>query len=357
MAGAAEGAATHRNLLVVSDTLAGGLGATVRLQAEWFAARGWHVTVAAPADGALPAGPARFEEVPPVSSARDAAAGLAARRALARLRPLAGTPAVVHVHGLRSLLFARLARLPTPFVTVHGAHPDATDPPGYARLRRLWLSLVPRLCRRAVTVEPGYGPAWHYEAHASPLLRSLDVLPMPTGTIATIGWLGGLDARKQPEVFVEAIAAVARRGVAVVGLLGGDGPRRAEITALVDRLDAPVEVLGQVDPVEVLRRSCAVALFARSEGTPLAVMEAMWAGRTVVGSALAGIEYLVGDTGTVAGDVRAATVAFEAIARDREATADAGAAAARRVRTLVHADAPWDATEPHYLDYLVSRSR
>src|SRR5205085_11201274 len=145
---------------------------------------------------------------------------------------------------------------------VRGAHPDAADPPGYAQLRRLWLRSVPRLCHRAVTGEPGYPPPWHYEPHASPVLRDLDVLPMPTTDIATIGWLGGLDTRKQPEIFVRALAEVARRGQPIRGLLGGSGARFDEIAALVRELDAPVEMLGQTDPVGVQRRSGACARFA-----------------------------------------------------------------------------------------------
>jgi glycosyltransferase involved in cell wall biosynthesis len=165
-----------------------------------------------------------------------------------------------------------------------------------------------------------------------------------------------MDTRKQPELFVRAIAEVARRGQPIKGLLGGSGARLGEISALVHELRAPVEVLGQADPTDVLRRSWAFALFARSEGTPLAVMEAMWAGRTVVGSPVPGIEWLVGDTGTIAGSVDAAADAFQRIAADRDHTAESGLAAAQRVRALVGPWTPWDTTEPHYLRYLAGRS-
>lgn len=347
-------ASAARRLVVVSDTLAGGLGALVRLQAAWFTSRDWHVVVAAPTDGAPPPDPSAFFELPPVVTARRVGEMLRARAALRALRKETGRGAVVHVHGMRSLLLARGAGLPTPFVSVHGAHSDVTDPPGYARLRRLWLSAVPRLCERAVTGEPGYPTTWHYEPHASPLLRDLDVLPFPHDA-PTIGWLGGLDTRKQPELFIRAVTDAARSGSPVRGLLGGSGPRAAELAALVRDLDAPVEVLGQADPVAVLRRSWALALFARSEGTPLAVIEAMWAGRPVIGSPVPGIEFLVGDTGTIAGDLSAASAAIAAVASDREATAARGLAAAERIRSLVGPATPWDTTEAHYLDYLGRR--
>ncbi len=347
---------TEHRLVIISDTLAGGLGALVRLQAQWFTCRHWDVVVAAPADGVRPSAPARFEELPLVASARRVTQMARGRRAFRELRGRLDANTVVHVHGMRSLLLARLAGLPTPFVSVHGAHPDATDPPGYAHLRRLWLRTLPRLSVRAVTGEPGYDPPWVYEPHASPLLHDLDVLPMPTSDVPTIGWLGGLDTRKQPELFVRAITEAARRGVTVRGLLGGSGARAGEIARLVQELRAPVELLGQADATDVLRRSWAFALFARSEGTPLAVMEAMWAGRTVVGSPVPGIELLVGETGTIAGSVDAAADAFVRIASDRDWTTRQGLAAAERVRALVGAWTPWDTTEPHYLRYLASRT-
>ncbi|HVV37379.1 MAG TPA: glycosyltransferase family 4 protein [Acidimicrobiales bacterium] len=344
-------------LLVVSDTLAGGLGALVRLQAEWFAGRGWGVIVAAPADGAAPAAPAIWVEIPAVVTARRAGEMRAARRALHALQVLVDDNTVVHVHGMRSVLLARLAGLPTPFLSVHGAHPDPSDPPGYARLRRLWLATLPRLARRASTGEPGYPKPWVYEPYASPALRALDVMGLPSGEVPVIGWLGALDQRKQPEIFVRAIAETVRRGQRVRGLLGGTGDRGDEIAALIAQLGAPVEMLGQADPATVLRRSWALALFARSEGTPLAVMEAMWAGRTVVGSPVPGIELLVGDTGFIAGTVDAAADAFVRIATDRDATTRLGLAAAQRVRELVGPWTPWDTMEPIYRAYLATRAR
>jgi hypothetical protein len=342
---------------VITDTLAGGLGALVRLQAEWFSCRHWGVIVAAPADGPAPEAPAVWVEIPAVVTARRPREMAAARGALHELRLLVDDATVVHVHGMRSVLLARLAGLPTPFLSVHGAHPDQSDPPGYAQARRLWLRTLPRLATRASTGEPGYPEPWVYEPYASPALQHLDVTSLPNGAVPTIGWLGALDQRKQPELFVRAIAETVRRGQPVRGLLGGTGARFDEIRSLIAQLDAPVEMLGQADAAAVLRRSWALALFARSEGTPLAVMEAMWTGRPVVGSPVPGIELLVGDTGFIAGTVDAAADAFVRIARDRDATERLGLAAAQRVRELLGPWTPWDHIEPLYVQYLASRQR
>src|SRR3712207_4517768 len=114
--------AGEARLIVISDNLAGGLGAGGRVQSEWFAARHWDVTLAAPLDGTTPKPPTSFVQLPRVVTARRPHEMNRARASLRSLRDSVDERTVVHVHGMRSLLLARLAGLPTPFVTVHGAH-------------------------------------------------------------------------------------------------------------------------------------------------------------------------------------------------------------------------------------------
>jgi len=147
---------------------------------------------------------------------------------------------------------------------------------------------------------------------------------------------------------VRAIAGAARAGSPVRGLIAGDGPRSAEISALVQELGAPVELLGQADPVPLLEQAWALCLFSRSEGTPLAVMEAMWAGRTVFGSDVPGIRHLVGDTGVVGDDVGVLAAAISELAADHALASLRGAEAAGRVRSLISADTPWPELERDY---------
>ncbi|MEY2399668.1 MAG: hypothetical protein QOJ00_2842 [Actinomycetota bacterium] len=339
-----------RGLLVVTDTLAGGMGALVRAQCAWFARRGWAVTLLAPDDGPAPDAPTVHTVIPAVQSARRVREMLAARRAVrAAWRANAKKSTVVHVHGLRSFLLARAAGLPKPFVSVHGAHPSSDDPAGYHLVRRLWFASIPRFARGATSGEPTTAAGWAYRPFVSPLLGHLDVLRFPpTESRPTFAWLGLLDDRKRPEVFVRAIAAVASDGVEVCGLLAGAGPRAGEIAALIEKLDAPVTMLGQADAVDVLTPAWALCLFARSEGTPLAVMEAMWAGRSVIASDRPGIRYLVGDTGSLADDVAVVAAAMRNLATDPALAARRGAAAATRIRTLINADTPWPEFERAY---------
>jgi glycosyltransferase involved in cell wall biosynthesis len=339
-----------RRIFIVSDTLAGGLGALVRNQARWFAAHGWRVALAAPSDGRNAEGDVRLVSVPTVRSTRHVGQMVALARAMrVAWREHGSTGMIVHVHGMRSFLAWRLAGLPKPFVSVHGTHPSADDPAGYDALRRAWFALIPRLARGATTGEPRAQRGWTYRPFASPLLASLDVLRFPDArSTPTFAWLGLLDTRKQPELFVRAIAGAASAGSRVHGVMGGDGPRRDEIAALVKTLDAPIELVGQTDPVPVLAQAWALCLFAKSEGTPLAVTEAMWAGRSVIGSDVPGIRHLIGDTGVLADDVAAATAAIVALAADHDLAAARGAAAAERIRTLITPDTPWPELERLY---------
>src|SRR5688500_4057108 len=98
--------------------------------ARWFDARGWQVRVVAPEPPERPDG-LDLEPVDLPVSARAAGAMAVAARRLARIRR-AFRPDVVHCHGLRSFA-ATLASGARPFVTLHGAGPVASDPPGWHR--------------------------------------------------------------------------------------------------------------------------------------------------------------------------------------------------------------------------------
>ena len=329
---------TGGGLLIVADTLDGGLGAVVADQARWFAARGWSVTLAAPG------GPV---DLPVPGSIRRIGASVRAARRLRRI--VADThPAIVHVHGLRSTAIATVAGIRRPFVTVHGIAAAPSDPPLHHLARRLGRALVPRLAAVAASAEPGYGSRWTYTPFASPRLRELDGLPFPAaGTVPTFVWLGLLDERKQPDAFVRAIADVAASGQPIRGVVAGDGPRTAEIAHLAHVIGAPVDMVGHVDPATAIRDGWAVVLLSRSEGTPLAIEEAMWAGRAVVASRLPGIEHLAGHTGRLVDDPADVAPALVALC-DHQTARAAGAAAATRIRAVIAPDDPWPAVEKLY---------
>jgi glycosyltransferase involved in cell wall biosynthesis len=344
-----------RRLLLVGECLVGGLGAVVVDQAAWFSERGWDVTVAAPPDddGRWSRLSGSFVPVPMAESARRLGQLTATTRALRRLQRKL-RPDIVHCHGVRPFVATRLAAARAPYVTLHGAGTIAEDPPGYAHVRAFGLAVVPRMAQHAFSAAPGVGHGWDFLVHTSPLLRHLDRAPFPgPDTVPTFLWLARIDHRKPGDVFVRAVAELAKERP-VRGVVAGDGPLVDELAALVEELDAPVELVGHRPPGPLLAATWGLGLFSSQEAVTFAVQEAMWVGRPAVCSDLPGLRWLTGDTGLLADDVGAATEALRRLC-DHETASALGARAAERARELLVPDATWLATEKVYLEALGTR--
>lgn len=121
---------------------------------------------------------------------------------------------------------------------------------------------------------------------------ALEALPRPL-----VGIVARLRPEKGPQVFVEAVANVARRHPTASFVLVGDGPLRGPLTDRVrelglqgrvhflgDRLDGP-SLIGELDVL------CVPSF---DEAAPLVVLEAMAAGVPVVASDLAGVRNQTG---------------------------------------------------------------
>ncbi len=333
-------------LLVVSETLGGGIGAVVAGQVGWFAERGWQVSVAARPDNTAPR-EAVFHPVDIPTTVRQVAA---MRRALRALRHIvnAEAPDIVHCHGLRSFLLARLASRSAPYVTLHGAGALTTDPPGYQVLRRLGRAAIPLLARGAFTAAPEFGGRWRFFAHASPRLREIARHPFPESGPPVFLWVSRLEEPKDPTLFIRALAEVARTQQ-VRGLVVGSGRQLAALERMAAVEQAPVEFLGHRDDIEALMAAAwAVVLFSGFEGVAFSVQEAMWVGRPVVASPLPGIRWLLGDVGLLAADLQSATDALRRLT-SREEASRLGSASAERIRATLDPHAPWPAFEAIYL--------
>jgi glycosyltransferase involved in cell wall biosynthesis len=326
------------DLLVVADSLDGGLGAAAIGHARWFADQGWRVLLAAdPASaGKVP------EHLVPLGvpgSAFDLSAMWGAAR---RLRTLmrAESPRVVHAHGTRSQLLVLVAGR-RPFVTMHGAGRVAGQGTVGTAVRRLARRAAARLSVEAFSAAPA-GGRWQTLVHASPRLAGLDRLPRePAGPPAFV-WVGRLDAPKRPEVFIRACAVAATRRD-LVGIVVGDGPMRPDLEQLAIDLGAPVELVGHRDDVApYLARARAVCLFSDFEGVPFSVQEAMWAGRPVLLSPLPSLRWFAADSALYAASAVEAVEALLSLCDPEEAERRALEVAAR-VRELVTADAPFPA--------------
>jgi glycosyltransferase involved in cell wall biosynthesis len=103
-----------------------------------------------------------------------------------------------------------------------------------------------------------------------------------------------LDAQKGLLHLVEAARAVP----AAVFLIAGEGPERTDLEAAARRsaVEDRVRLLGPRDDVPALLAACDVfVLPSLFEGAPLAILEAMAAGRPVVASRIGGVDELLLD--------------------------------------------------------------
>jgi glycosyltransferase involved in cell wall biosynthesis len=117
-------------------------------------------------------------------------------------------------------------------------------------------------------------------------------LPRPV-----VGVVGRLSHEKGVDLFLDACAALVRKGLAFSALVAGDGPGRARLEAHCSRLglEARVRFLGHVYDVDALYRMLdLLVLPSRSEGLPNTLLEAMQANVRIVATAVGAVPEVVG---------------------------------------------------------------
>ena len=171
--------------------------------------------------------------------------------------------------------------------------------------------------------------------------------------------IAALVRRKGIDVLLEALAALARRGLRPRLWVAGDGPERAALAAQSERLGVAGQVdwLGRRDDVgDLLAAADVFVLPSRAEGLGVAALEAMAAGRPVVASAVGGLAESVidGRTGLLVppGDAVALGAALERLLHEPALRAALGAAGPTRVGEGFLAEQMVEAYERLYRDAL-----
>jgi glycosyltransferase involved in cell wall biosynthesis len=240
----------------------------------------------------------------PISPWRDTLGLLELIALMRRVRPH-----VVHASSSKTGVLGRLAawltRVPIRVFTVHGWAFSAAS--GRSAVLYRWADRLARplttttICVSEREREAGIA-AGTCDARTTVVIRNgIDVrgrpLARPETEPARIVSVGRLQAPKDPLTLVRALAEL--EGRAFHASFVGDGPERREVESEIARLglsDA-VELAGRrPDVPEILAASQVFVLASRSEGFPMAVLEAMAAGLPVVASRVGGLDEIV-DTG------------------------------------------------------------
>jgi glycosyltransferase involved in cell wall biosynthesis len=294
-------------------------------------------------EGLLPVPPGtRSVHLPDLRRKIDPFADQRAYRALSRLIAV-HRPNVVHTHMAKAGLLGRVAAMrrsvPAVVHTFHGHVLDgyfsqpatkaiAAAERGLARITDALVAVSPAVRDELLDLGIGTPATWHViplGLDLEPLLTSTIRRPQGRSTLGLpakgplVGIVGRLVPIKDHRTFVRAAAIVARDHPDATFVVAGDGPDRSSIESSARQLLGDrVVFLGWVDDLVPLYAALdVVVVTSRNEGTPVALIEAMAAGRPVVATRVGGVPDVIDDgrTGLLApaADVPAVAAAISSI--------------------------------------------
>jgi glycosyltransferase involved in cell wall biosynthesis len=277
------------------------------------------------------------------------------RRELSPLDPLAAVelwrlmrrlrPQIVHANSSKAGVLARLAavaaRVPIRVFTVHGWafkwYPGALGK-AYLLADRLVRPLTTEvICVAESERKLGIAARTCTAQRTTMIANAVDVAAMPRAELAgeppLLLSVGRLKAPKDFATLAQALARLDPGSVRVA--IAGDGPDRAALEPLLP----PGAILGErADIPQLLASADLFVLSSRSEGLPVAVIEAMAAGLPVIASRVGGVAELVEDgvSGLLVppGDPEALAAAIRHVVADPEARRALGAAGRARAEEL-----------------------
>jgi glycosyltransferase involved in cell wall biosynthesis len=334
-------------ILIVSQATVNGVAICVRDLIQVAVREGYHVTVACPPTGDLPAW-ARQQGAAWARLEMKRSPHLSDIRAVIRLRRLVRTHDLVHLHSSKAGVLGRLAvaslrsRRPPVVFTPHGWSWLAGGhlAPVYRTIERLMLPLATAVV--AVSAEErAAGQAILGSRAARIMVNPNGVDPArfsPQGPVAgrpdapLLVCVGRLSYQRAPDVAVTALALVRTPSVRLRFV--GDGEERAATENLVTALGLAgrVEFSGsRSDPAPDLRAADLVVIPSRYDGMALILLEAMACGAAIVATRVAGSSALTGAGELVpAEDPESLARAIDALLADPQRRRLLGAAARKR---------------------------
>jgi len=211
---------------------------------------------------------------------------------------------VVHLHGGRAAFFYALAFARTPAIyTVHGYH-FLHKGPG---MRRLALGAERFAAGRARTLifvsDHDLRVANEYgilrASAGSKVVRNgipfTQTQALLSGSLNNIGFIGRLEAPKDPLLFLDVMERLPGYSATIVGGGALEDEVRREIR---HRGLSDVKMLGtlsHLETLETISRLGVVVMTSRWEGMPILPLEALWAGVPVVATRVGGLDEIIED--------------------------------------------------------------
>ena len=244
---------------------------------------------------------------------------------------------VVHSHDRRGALWV-LGRVRMPGrVRVHTLHgladaflPIPGQPPPTLRDRLAYQVVEPALLRRADRVIVPSEATRRLATKLGHRAEQLFVVPngvkprppVPRPADGAVGAIGILNPVKGFDVFLEAAALLRASDPTIRFVIAGDGPERARLHAMADRLGLgrAVQFLGAVRSADiVLPELDVIVISSHFESGPLIALEAIAAGVPLVATRCGGLPEMVppdGATLVAPGDPKALADAIAAVRGD-----------------------------------------
>jgi glycosyltransferase involved in cell wall biosynthesis len=236
--------------------------------------------------------------------------GLSNPLAFTRLVSIIGSvqPTIVHTHLQAPNLYGRLAaclvRVPIVIATEHNVYTGKAR--RYIAVERMLARLTSALVAVSSEVQQFLGRQLRLPLARIQVIRNGVAAPQPTtegvaaltariGAVPTqlrLATIASLTSKKGHDVLLRALALLAGRGLCVAAVFAGDGPERArlELIAADLKLRDSVHFLGAVsNPADVLAAADVFVLPSLVEGLPLALLEAMRAGKPIVATSVGGV--------------------------------------------------------------------
>lgn len=222
-------------------------------------------------------------------------------------------PQILHAHMTHVGLYARIAGwvAGVPVVLDHRHSAFGLDRPRWRMIDRLLLPFSKRIITVSNDLTEAYRQKGFPASRITTVVNGIDLarfdgtpsrkdaralLGIPNDTPA-FAIVGALEPRKDHRTFFEAACRVAETlNQPSVFLIAGDGPLRSELESFAGEMQSPgaFRFLGEVDEVSLVHRAAdAVVSSSVTEGTSVALLEAMALGTPVIATAVGGTPHVL----------------------------------------------------------------